>query len=439
MPKWKIIIFGLTISLLLVGLNYFIPRSDFFLLSLCFVSSFVLYFFFFVRYKDGLSLNEGIALGMFFRAILLFSLPNLSDDFYRFIWDGNLAINGINPFEFTPSQVLDSNILPEINFLHPLLNSQDYYSVYPPVLQWVFGLGALIAGTSFLGNVIFFKLILLAAEGFSLVLIIKLLKSLSLDPKKVFLYAWNPLVVLEIIGNIHFEGLYLPFLLLFLVGLVSLNEKKSVAGLIGGVGSKLIPLYLVPLTVFRLGVKTAVRVGAVSMIGGLIIFLPYFYKWEFIQRFLTSVDLYFKTFEFNGGVYLVLRNLISNIIGYNPIQTLGPILGGITWGTALFLGFYFRKKPVFAAFWILFFILFFASIVHPWYIIPFFCLSLFTPYRFALWWTLMIFGSYFAYSNAIFSENYLLVGLEYFVVFGALIFELTRKNGMKKPQGIPEV
>ena len=423
----------------MVDLNYFIPRSDFPILTLYFIPAFALYYFFYSRLKADVSLKEGVIIGLIARAILLFSIPNLSDDFYRFIWDGNLAINGINPFSLTPTQVINANLLPEINFIHPFLNSPDYYSVYPPVLQWVFGLGALIAGTSFLGNVMVFKVVLLVAEGFSMLLIVKLLKFLSMDPKKVFLYAWNPLVILEIVGNIHFEGLYLPFLLLFILGLVTLSVKKGIVGISGGVGAKLIPLYLVPLTVFRFGMKKALKIGGVSILVGLLMFLPYFYRIEFIQNFMTSVDLYFKTFEFNGGIYLVCRNFISGIIGYNPIQTLGPILGGLTWGSALFFGFFFRRKPILAVFWTLASVLFLASIVHPWYIIPLFCLSLFTNYRFPFWWTLMVFVSYFTYSNALFQENYWLIGLEYGVVFGVLIYDLTQKKGIKKPQELAEV
>ncbi|MBK6994407.1 MAG: hypothetical protein IPH31_05610 [Lewinellaceae bacterium] len=30
--------------------------------------------------------------------LLLFSIPNLSDDYVRFLWDGHLTVAGIHPF-----------------------------------------------------------------------------------------------------------------------------------------------------------------------------------------------------------------------------------------------------------------------------------------------------------------------------------------------------
>ena len=45
--------------------------------------------------------------GILFRLVFLVAVPNLSQDFYRFIWDGELIKNGINPYLFTPDQILE--------------------------------------------------------------------------------------------------------------------------------------------------------------------------------------------------------------------------------------------------------------------------------------------------------------------------------------------
>jgi hypothetical protein len=49
-----------------------------------------------------------IGAALLFRLLLLFAVPALSDDFYRFLWDGRLSLEGINPFLYTPRQLIQS-------------------------------------------------------------------------------------------------------------------------------------------------------------------------------------------------------------------------------------------------------------------------------------------------------------------------------------------
>ncbi len=74
--------------------------------------------------------------GLVFRLLLLFSLPNLSDDVYRFICDGRLAANGINPFSHLPAEIMQMPPVTGITKeLFGELNSPRYYKIYPTVLQ----------------------------------------------------------------------------------------------------------------------------------------------------------------------------------------------------------------------------------------------------------------------------------------------------------------
>ena len=57
-----------------------------------------------------------------FRLTLLFSEPGLSDDIYRYVWDGRVFANGINPFLYPPTSdalafLRDDALYPRIN--HP--------------------------------------------------------------------------------------------------------------------------------------------------------------------------------------------------------------------------------------------------------------------------------------------------------------------------------
>ena len=51
-------------------------------------------------------------LAFIFRAIFILSIPNLSQDFYRFIWDGRMILEGFNPYLFTVESFISKNEFP---------------------------------------------------------------------------------------------------------------------------------------------------------------------------------------------------------------------------------------------------------------------------------------------------------------------------------------
>ena len=76
--------------------------------------------------------------GVIVRILLFLSLPSLSDDLYRFIWDGTLLKNGIHPFNELPGYYLNQNIPGLDHQLYDKLNSPKYFTIYPPLNQFIF-------------------------------------------------------------------------------------------------------------------------------------------------------------------------------------------------------------------------------------------------------------------------------------------------------------
>ena len=73
-----------------------------------------------------------MGVAVFFRLIFLFSTPVLSDDFFRFIWDGRLLVGGFNPYLYLPSEVVNTPIFSTANLsttLYEGLNSPHYFTV----------------------------------------------------------------------------------------------------------------------------------------------------------------------------------------------------------------------------------------------------------------------------------------------------------------------
>ncbi len=71
------------------------------------------------------------------RLSILFSPPFLSDDIYRYIWDGRVQAAGINPYRFVPS---DEQLEPlRDDAIYPNINRSDYaHTIYPPLAQITF-------------------------------------------------------------------------------------------------------------------------------------------------------------------------------------------------------------------------------------------------------------------------------------------------------------
>lgn len=385
--------------------------------------------------QDQLQISFWLTVGFIFRIIFIFSLPSLSDDFYRFIWDGRLWSAGYHPIAELPSTYLKQNIAGINGELFNHLNSPDYFTIYPPVAQFIFWASVKISPNSVLGSVVVMRVILLLAEVGTLLLIHRLLKRFSLPAKNILVYALNPLVIIELVGNLHFEGLTIFFLLLAAYLVIINKWIGSAMSIALAVGTKLLPLIFIPGLVRTIGVKRFIQYGVVFTAFTLLIFFP-LYDQSVFQAMMSSVSLYFNKFEFNASLYYLIREYGFWQYGYNTIQTTGWKLGLIA--AILILIFSFRKGLKWNSdmeidslrvlvsdwMWVLSVYFLFVTILHPWYITTLLVFSIFTSYRFPMVWTGLIFLTYAGYTVNGFAENLWLTAFEYIVVIGYFIFEI---------------
>jgi alpha-1,6-mannosyltransferase len=124
--------------------------------------------------------------------------------------------------------------------------------VYPPVSQAVFGLGSGLFPGSARGFVVVVRLVLLAAEAATALLLLALLRHFGQPPQRAFLYLLNPLVIVELTGNLHFEALAICFLLAAAWALTRGRAALSAGLLALSAATKLLPLLLLPLLLRRL-------------------------------------------------------------------------------------------------------------------------------------------------------------------------------------------
>lgn len=431
---------------------YVLARQQFSYLVMAFTALFALQFLwvsFAKREHPAVDGNRnwllwGMVLGLGCRFMLIFALPNLSDDYFRFFWDGCLWTNGVSPFLYLPQTLIaqEKLVLPTCitPALYEQLNSPTYFTIYPPVCQWIFALAVAVCPNNIYGAVVVMKSCLYLFDFGSMLIIYLLLKRWQQSVHKVLWYALNPLVIIELVGNMHFEAAMVFFLLLSLFLLQKYIDAKankrgyyfiSSALAMGlAVCAKLLPLMFLPLLIRTIGWWKSVGYGIVVVGFSLLSFYGLL-TIDVMVNLLDSIDLYFRNFEFNASVYYLLRGLGYVYKGFNLIAVFGPLLAFmsllgillIAWRCVQANNIEQLAKAMLLS---LSLYLVLATTIHPWYVCTLVALGAFTGFRYAYVWSVFIILSYAAYQTEAYVENYWLIALEYGVVFTAMYWDFYR-------------
>lgn len=421
---------ALTMLGAMIYVAYLIPTSAaIFSFWAAMAVAFGAYLYIIKQYNAAIFFKSSLALAILLRCTFLFAVPLLSDDYYRFIWDGAQILHGINPFAFTPNELAKLNYSwLDLNLLQHM-NSPDYFSVYPPVNQLAFALMAIPGKQQILSSTTILHTIIILFDVGNIFLIISILKHFNKAKSLALLYALNPLAIVELSGNLHFEAVMIFFSLL---ALYLLNKKRWILASLAlalGICAKLLPVILLPLFLKKVGFKKTIFAGFIVAFTCILLFLPFIHSVQLAKNMFSSIQLYYGNFEFNGSIYLVLKQLGWMLLGQNPNAVLSPLLLALTlFGFALA---YFKAANVFeTAFWFFFVYYLFSAVVHPWYIIILLALSPFIRWRFALIWSALIVLSYYAYATLPYQQNYLLNAIAY-IALAIFIFTERRRFSLK--------
>ena len=479
----KPLLFILLSSIFYLSFAYDLVRTDIIKLLLLYVALFVFAYQIIktTGFYTSTKLNAGFRLlvisALLFRLLFFFATPNLSQDFYRFIWDGRMIIEGLNPYLYTPDSFIQNGEFP-IAQAQELYNgmgalSSSHFTNYPPLNQLCFSIAAIFSGKSILGSITVLRLIIITADIGTLYFGKKLLECLKLPSNRIFWYILNPFIIIELTGNLHFEGVMIFFLVWSLYLLHSGKWKWAAVILSCSISVKLIPLMFLPLffwwfvkkdkrknvignevkqsfskeeiatlrlrsvqaqQVPRNDISKLILFYTIVGITTVLLFFPFF-SMEFVNNYSQTVGLWFGKFEFNASIYYLVREIGFVITGYNEIAIIGKVLPVIS--LCVILGFSLFKQnntiPKLTTSILLAFTcyLFLSTTVHPWYIATLVVLSIFTNYKFPLVWSLALILSYMAYSNSANSENLWVIGLEYLIVFAVFIWEVILKKRLR--------
>jgi hypothetical protein len=288
-----------------------------------------------------------LGLAILFRATLLFTTPpTLSDDVYRYIWDGRLMNAGVNPYAYAvESPLLDRFDSPQ----RALVNNSWMASPYLPSAQALFVAVYRFAPDSPLAFQV-------AAVLFDLLtgwLVIDLLRRLGLPQTRALIYLWNPLVIVEFAHGAHVDALMICLMMAALWALVAARFKlPSVVALAAATLTKGLPALLLPVVARRWGWhRIAVYIGLVA-----VVCLPFALGagWGLTgsldgEGLFGALRIYAAHWNYNGGLYHWLEVWLSSyrtpgavppeIVGWGPIRAaklivavaLGLVLIAVWW------------------------------------------------------------------------------------------------------------
>ncbi len=338
-------------------------------------------------------------------------LPDLSDDLYRYVWDGWLGVSRINPYQYVPAA--GELVTFQDSALFRSLNSPEFHSVYPPFSQVVFLVGgAAYRALGWPAAAYTLKATFLVLEFSGLLLLLRAVQGIGGRPKAVALYALNPLVLVTLTAGGHSESALVFGFGLLAYGTATSRYAISWVGLALAAATKGIPILLAPLL---LRVQRSQGGGVRDIVAGLVpagllclgLVAPYYFP-GIVQAVGSSVDLYVRYFEFNAGPYFLLKEIGLWLTGTDWSKQLGPALGAVSLGGTAFVWFrwpiipsranegFFRGSLAILGLYLLA-----ATTLHPWYLIWGLALTPLTPlFRGAwMWASWAAFLTYYVYTG----------------------------------------
>ena len=291
------------------------------------------------------------AFGMIFRLTLIPTSYTTSDDVHRYLWEGKVIANGLNPYTASPD---DSSLAHLRDENYEKVTFKHIPAIYPPLSQVVFALNYFVAGN----GTIFLKILYLICELLTLIFLSKLLELKGKDPKLVLLYAWLPLPILEYFNNAHLDVIGITFLVMFVYYFE--KQKFNLASVLLALAflSKLLAVLLLPLVIKKLGIKKSFIFYAIFLSVSVIFYLPFTFN---NLDVLTGLFKYLSRWEFNGSVYNIIKAAFSS-------GQIARLFCAVMLSLSVLIIAIRYKDFTRAVFTVFLYIIIFSTTLYPWYL-----------------------------------------------------------------------
>lgn len=324
-------IVGIGFFLLAVTNALFVGEHSPLMLVLFYGALFLPYLFFLHAAKHGRwSWKEILLLGFSIRIACAFIDPVLSDDIFRYVWEGRANLAGLSPFANPPNA--DSLFFLRDEEIWPLINHKEIPAIYPPFAQGFFTLIAL-----FQGGTVAVKLGFITIEALTIYALFRILKGTWTRNRMEYalaIYVLNPLVIYEVAWSGHLDVLAWSPLVLCLSLLVYRSKTRWVvlAGVLLGlsISAKFIGLILLPLILFArrkpvlsrstfLQQRVAFIIVVFSTLA--LTYTPFLKQGHLFDGF----GAYASSWKNNEGYFRIFERVASRAM-YEPTSEVDPIL-----------------------------------------------------------------------------------------------------------------
>lgn len=282
------------------------------------------------RVDGRVALAAVLLLALAMRLLLVGQETYLSNDIYRYVWDGRVQAAGINPYLHVPADPTLAHLRDFRIFRH--INRADYaVTAYPPVAEMLFLAITRIAETTLVMR--------LAMVGFEVVIVIILLdltRLLGVPRTAIVAYAWHPLAIWEVSNSGHVEA---AMVALLMTGVWLLLRMRRVLGAIVVTLAALVKPYAVlVLPAFWRPFDWRVPLAIVATV--LVCYAPYLGAGKAVLGFSGG---YIAEEGIASGDGILAVALIQSWLG--PVS--GLVLAYVVTAAAIMvaLGLYFRFDP----------------------------------------------------------------------------------------------
>ena len=308
-------------------------------------------------------------------AMMVWWVPTLSDDFFRYRRDGHVVLHGMNPYRYLPTDMAvphpanwNLSYAQVASYPYDLMdrmsNNAQVPTIYGPVSEMLFGAAAwmenhFVASGRFHPRAVppprntrrwyamFYQLggnprfwpyrgMHVLADVGVVIWLLLILAQMKRSLWWAALYAWNPLPLIEIAGNGHLES---PGVFFFIGAFWAGNKKHwglAAACLALALMVKIYAIIAVPVFVlwffqetpvknWRAGLQRLTRPAVIYILVTVVCLLPFITGLPDLYR---TMRIYAQNWEFNGLLFHLLRWL-AFAGNAGPIR---PILAVLWWG-----------------------------------------------------------------------------------------------------------
>ena len=253
------------------------------------------------------------------------------EDYCRYLWDGAVTANGINPYVRSPQQVAGGQtgdpVLERLAQSGRItlegINHPELRTIYPPTAQGAFALAYWITPFDLTG----WRLVLLAFDVMVTLAVLGLLRATGLPLVLGYVYLWNPLLVMETYGGCHVDILAAAMVVMFAWALATKRPTIATIVLALAIGVKLWPVLLLPFLLRSLWGKWRRLAVSAGILAALVVIMAIPFARAAGAGSDSGLTTYALTWAGRSGAYLVFDMLGRWLRSYLSLGTNGHHIG----------------------------------------------------------------------------------------------------------------